>query len=206
MAGRLTGRKVISLGGCMKRISKVLVMTLLAAACATPTTPTAPTAPKRERLFGYGPIQFGMTETDVLGLMSATSDKPKSDGSYWMSADRTEDVDGERFGLRILLDDGGVRRVALLGILASSHGSCDPVFRRFVDFVADRYGPPEPSSSTVQPGNTQTANFMFANGDQIAIRTDLAGSIPAKANVARGKDDVCAISIVHNASGWNFTL
>lgn len=135
-------------------------------------------AQPRAALSGYGNIRFGMREADLRNATAFLDEVDATDSGTWLTGRDAIDMAGGRFALRVLIDQGVVRRISLLDLAPVPKPDCRPGFDRMVAYVEAQYGAPDLKGKDVPQivRETYTAKFKFADGAQIEVHTFLNGN------------------------------
>jgi hypothetical protein len=148
------------------------------AACVTLSVSAWGQAQPRSVLTGFGAVHFGMTEAELRKSIAVFDETHQIPDGTWLTGKALVNVAGGRFALKILIDQGVVRRISLLDLAPVAVPDCQPGFDRMVGYVEDQYGRPDTKGKKVPQvvKESYTSKFKFADGAQIEVGTFLNGS------------------------------
>lgn len=127
---------------------------------------------KRPQLTGFGPIRFGITESELKDALPVVkSEMYITDAeTAWYESPEPVEVDGAPFHLSFMIERGIVRRISATRGAPAPNGSCKAEFDAMVGYLASQYGPPD---TAFQRGTREfyKADFEFEDHAYIELLT-----------------------------------
>ena len=127
---------------------------------------------ERSTFPGYAGIYFGMPESDLLRSIAMEKQIEYAEGGgYWRRGVAPVEINGAKFVLNVLIDEGLVRRMSLLDLAPVEAPVCEAVFDQMVTYAQSLYGTPDTNHKGAWSFMKESyeATFRFSDGAVVKV-------------------------------------